>query len=205
MRGLVLVVAVAAADQPLLLCSPAGRDGFGSQYFHHMSVWGFCAAHGNCCYVHSKLQRVAHGADISRAEALTGLHSGEACRGLLQSPRRPGSQLPDDEDGASMGCTNGRLIREGPTADWTMKSLIYPKRVDGRAQAKYALWQHQGDARLGHDPVRSEGVRERARGDDLGVAQVAPRRLRREGVEAAPQRRVARHVAPREDGPSRGP
>ena len=143
MRGLVLVVAVAAAsDQPLLLCSPAGRDGFGSQYFHHMAVWGFCAAHGNCCYVHSKLQRVAHGADISRAEALTGLHSGEACRGLLQSPRRPGSQLPDDGDGASMGCTNGRLIREGPTADWTMKSLIYPKRVDGRAQAKYALWQH---------------------------------------------------------------
>ena len=29
-------VSASAVEQPLLLCSPGGRDGFGSQYFHHI-------------------------------------------------------------------------------------------------------------------------------------------------------------------------
>ena len=58
-----LAAAAFAVEQPLLLCSPGGRDGFGSQYFHHMAVFGACAAHGDCCYVHSSFQTLAHGAD----------------------------------------------------------------------------------------------------------------------------------------------
>ena len=123
-----------AVEQPLLLCSPGGRDGFGSQYFHHMAVFGACAAHGDCCYVHSSFQTLAHGADPRRAEAFTGLRSGDACRHLLSSPRRD-ETLPPDPEGASIGCSNGRLRREGATAGWQLSTIEWP-----RPAPKYSLW-----------------------------------------------------------------
>ncbi|KAH8074124.1 histone methylation protein DOT1 [Aureococcus anophagefferens] len=113
-----------AVEQPLLLCSPGGRDGFGSQYFHHMAVFGACAAHGDCCYVHSSFQTLAHGADPRRAEAFTGLRSGDACRHLLSPPRR--RPLPPTR-GASIGCSNGRLRREGATAGWRLSTIEWPR------------------------------------------------------------------------------
>ena len=126
--------AASAVEQPLLLCSPGGRDGFGSQYFHHMAVFGACAAHGDCCYVHSSFQTLAHGADPRRAEAFTGLRSGDACRHLLSSPRRD-ETLPPDPEGASIGCSNGRLRREGATAGWQLSTIEWP-----RPAPKYSLW-----------------------------------------------------------------
>ncbi|EGB05394.1 hypothetical protein AURANDRAFT_66457 [Aureococcus anophagefferens] len=135
-RRLAFLVAAAASavEQPLLLCSPGGRDGFGSQYFHHMAVFGACAAHGDCCYVHSSFQTLAHGADPRRAEAFTGLRSGDACRHLLSSPRRD-ETLPPDPEGASIGCSNGRLRREGATAGWRLSTIEWP-----RPAPKYSLW-----------------------------------------------------------------
>ncbi|KAH8058450.1 histone methylation protein DOT1 [Aureococcus anophagefferens] len=136
-----------AVEQPLLLCSPGGRDGFGSQYFHHMAVFGACAAHGDCCYVHSSFQTLAHGADPRRAEAFTGLRSGDACRHLLSSPRRD-ETLPPDPEGASIGCSNGRLRREGATAGW---------RFEGRPEDfGPALATHpRVHWRLGGDPLHT--------------------------------------------------
>ena len=135
-RQLAFLFAAAAfaVEQPLLLCSPGGRDGFGSQYFHHMAVFGACAAHGDCCYVHSSFQTLAHGADPRRAEAFTGLRSGDACRHLLSSPRRD-ETLPPDPEGASIGCSNGRLRREGATAGWQLSTIEWP-----RPAPKYSLW-----------------------------------------------------------------
>ncbi|KAH8050761.1 histone methylation protein DOT1 [Aureococcus anophagefferens] len=127
-------VSAFAVEQPLLLCSPGGRDGFGSQYFHHMAVFGACAAHGDCCYVHSSFQTLAHGADPRRAEAFTGLRSGDACRHLLSSPRRD-ETLPPDPEGASIGCSNGRLRREGATAGWRLSTIEWP-----RPAPEYSLW-----------------------------------------------------------------
>jgi hypothetical protein len=159
--------AASAVEQPLLLCSPGGRDGFGSQYFHHMAVFGACAAHGDCCYVHSSFQTLAHGADPRRAEAFTGLRSGDACRHLLSSPRRDES-LPPDPEGASIGCSNGRLRREGATAGWRLSTIEWP-----RPAPKYSLWTflHNATTRGALRGLRGRDKRAKfptSKGSDLG-------------------------------------
>ncbi|KAH8067226.1 histone methylation protein DOT1 [Aureococcus anophagefferens] len=136
-------VSAFAVEQPLLLCSPGGRDGFGSQYFHHMAVFGACAAHGDCCYVHSSFQTLAHGADPRRAEAFTGLRSGDACRHLLSSPRRD-ETLPPDPEGASIGCSNGRLRREGATAGWRLSTIEWPRPAPSTASGPSCTTRRRG-------------------------------------------------------------
>lgn len=122
---------------PLLLCSRGGRDGFGSQYFNHMAVFAACASVEHCCYVHAKLFMIAHGTNMSQAEATMGLVSGGACRPILKSPRR--APVPGDEDGSSVGCSNVRLDRSPPRADWHLSQVKWPR------SERYAKWQFLGN------------------------------------------------------------
>ena len=58
-----------------------GRDGFGSQFFNKMAVFGACrlVPDEGCCYIHTKIKKLAHGVDVGAAEAVTGLRSDARC------------------------------------------------------------------------------------------------------------------------------
>ena len=58
-----------------------GRDGFGSQFFNKMAVFGACrlVPDEGCCYIHTKIKKMAHGVDVGAAEAVTGLRSDARC------------------------------------------------------------------------------------------------------------------------------
>ena len=105
----------------MLLCSPGAKDGFGSQYLHKMAAFGACAEHGNCCYVHASLAVLAHGANVRRAERLTGLESDAWCRPWLVKTRRNG------DPAETLGCTNARVLREGPTVDWHISVIEWAR------------------------------------------------------------------------------
>ncbi|CAH0365766.1 unnamed protein product [Pelagomonas calceolata] len=58
-----------------------GRDGFGSQFFNKMAVFGACrlVPDDGCCYIHTTIKKMAHGVDVGAAEAVTGLRSDARC------------------------------------------------------------------------------------------------------------------------------
>ena len=91
-----LAAAVAVADDPprVMAWTPSGRDGFGSQYFGHMAVFGACRrVPGNgCCYVHQPISKVEHGLAVHSAEQFTGMRSDARCADHSPSGRqRPGN------------------------------------------------------------------------------------------------------------------
>ncbi|KAH8076101.1 histone methylation protein DOT1 [Aureococcus anophagefferens] len=91
-----LAAAVVVADDPprVMAWTPSGRDGFGSQYFGHMAVFGACRrVPGNgCCYVHQPISKVEHGLAVHSAEQFTGMRSDARCADHSPSGRqRPGN------------------------------------------------------------------------------------------------------------------
>ena len=58
-----------------------GHDGFGSQFFNKMAVFGACrlVPDDGCCYIHTTIKKMAHGVDVGAAEAVTGLRSDARC------------------------------------------------------------------------------------------------------------------------------
>ena len=74
---------VAYTDAPVRVHAwvHGGRDGFGSQFFNKMAVFGACrlVPDDGCCYIHNTIKVLEHGVDAKAAEAATGLRSDARC------------------------------------------------------------------------------------------------------------------------------